>query len=442
MTKPDPSPEKTASANRSAALSLRREKRNKPTTGPDTASIAASATAYHGHPGPASTFFWPNRHFVWESGTTWRVVIPDGTDPATGRRRRIVRSGFTDEKTATRALHKLLTDLEQQTYVGKSRLTVREYLADRWMPAHRREIRPNTAAIYDTTIAAYILPHIGAVLLQDLTAPDVSALYGKLEASGGQSGRPLSPKTVRNVHLVLHKAFEDAVGWEMLKRNPAASAKPPTAKKARPAASSMTTWDDVQVREFLEVTADDRLSALWRLAFLTGMRRSEILGLGWSSVNDETIAVVRTLVEVAGQPQFGEPKTDRSRRTISIDPVTSEQLRTHRKRQLEERMRWGEGYEDSGLVFTRENGSPIRPAWLSRRFVELVKGTALPHMGIHGARHSWATNALRAGLPTKLVSAQLGHSSIAVTGDIYQHVTDDLSYDAAVRMADLYDVGT
>ena len=63
-------------------------------------------------------------------------------------------------------------------------------------------------------------------------------------------------------------------------------------------------------------------------------------------------------------------------------------------------------------------------------------------MGIHGARHSWATNALRAGLPTKLVSAQLGHSSIAVTGDIYQHVTDDLSYDAAVRMADLYDVGT
>lgn len=105
-------------------------------------------------------------------------------------------------------------------------------------------------------------------------------------------------------------------------------------------------------------------------------------------------------------------------------------------RQLEERMAWGDAYQDHDLVFAPEDGTPLRPATVSRRFATL-RGD-LPEMGLHGARHSWATNALSAGVPLKVVSEQFGHSSIAITADTYQHVSDEMGAGAAQKVADLY----
>ncbi len=200
-------------------------------------------------------------------GATWQVVLRVGLDPATGKRVRRVHSGYKTEREARAALRRFLVDLEDRTYVEPSKVTVGHFLLMTWLPAHRREVRANTLANYEVQLSAYILPHIGQVSLQDLGSPHLSALYALLIERGGKGSRPLAPKTVRNVHLLLHRAFADAVSWDLRKNNPATGAKPPSARRARKPSAAMDTWTPSQVARFLSSVGEDRLAVLWRLVF-------------------------------------------------------------------------------------------------------------------------------------------------------------------------------
>ena len=169
------------------------------------------------------------------------------------------------------------------------------------------------------------------------------------------------------------------------------------------------------------------------------MRRGEALALRWADVDLETkrVAVSQSLTSAAGTLSFSPPKTAKSRRSITLDPATVAALRTHRKLQLEERLAWGRGYEDSDLVFARENGSPIRPDSASRRFVELARAAGARRIRVHDLRHTYATIALVAGTHPKVVAERLGHSTIAVTLDTYSHVIPSLQEEAATAVARL-----
>jgi integrase len=251
----------------------------------------------------------------------------------------------------------------------------------------------------------------------------LDTLYAKLLKSGRRDGEGLALKTVRNVHVMLHRALEDAVAADRIKRNPAARAKPPTAKRARKPASERPIWTREEAEAFLTFVAEDRLRALYTLALTTGLRRSEAIGLPWSQVDLESgsLPVVQALVEVDHQPKLKPiPKTDHSRRRLALDGETVRVLREHRRTQLEERLRHDNGYEDTGLVFTRDDGTPLRPAWVSRSFARLAAAAGLPDLSprpFHGLRHIYGTLALEAGVPIEVVSKRLGHASIAITAE-------------------------
>ena len=362
------------------------------------------------------------------------MVVEEGEDPATGKRSRSWHSGYRTRRQANDGLQTILSELERGTYVAPSRGTVADFITEEWLPAVARELRPGTVAMYGTMLRAYALPRIGSKLLQALRPGHLNALYEELQASGGRGGKALSPKTMRNLHTTLHRAFRDAVGWGRISRNPADHCNPP-----RFDSPEMKTWSAEELGRFLVHVQGDRLSAAWITLATTGLRRGELLSLRWAEVDLPAgrLSIRRTLVLVGTRPAFSVPKTDKGKRTVPIPPETVAALKAHRASQLEERVALGPGYEGGDLVFAREDGKPLHPGSFSEAFDRRVKAAGLPKIRLHDLRHGWATMALQAGIPAKVVSEILGHASISIALDTYSHAIPAMQEEAAAKVAAL-----
>jgi integrase len=372
---------------------------------------------------------------VFKRGRTWTAVVelPRGED---GKRRQRWLSGFVTKREAEQAAREALGRVERGTDVEPTKVTVAEYLEGTWLPAVRSQLRPSTHASYTSQVKAHLVPRLGSVRLQALTAPMLTALYAELLEAGRRSGKGgLAPRSVRYVHTIIRKALADALEWNYVLRNVADAAKPP--KQARP---KIRTWTAEQLRAFLAHARGDRLTAAWTLASLTGVRRGELLGLRWSDVELDAgrLKIVRALVLVDYEPTLSEPKTERGRRTVALDPTSVAALREHASAQALERALAGAAWEDAeGYVFTDELGSWIHPQAFTDRFKRLAKAAGLPAIRLHELRHSHATLALEAGVAAKVVSDRLGHASVAFTMDTYADALPAVEETAAALVANL-----
>lgn len=383
------------------------------------------------------------RGHVRKRGATWAVVVDVGRDAETGKRRQRWHSGYKRRRDAETALSELLSRLDGATYVEPSKVTVADYLTGRWLPAMATQVRPSTLASYAQHVRSYLVPRLGHVPVQRVTADQLSAMYAELLAGGGRDGGALSPRTVRYVHQTVRRALRDAEDAGLVPRNVAEKARPPRQTRNR---ETMRTWTPQQLRAFLASRGDDRLYAMWALLASTGLRRGEALGLAWEHVDLEAgrLAVRRALVCVGYQVQISEPKTAKSRRSVALDPGTVDALRAHRKAQLAERMALGPAWTDTGLVFTREDGAAIHPDRASKLFDRhLAAVDGLPRIRLHDLRHTHATLCLAAGIHPKVVSERLGHATVAMTLDTYSHAVPAMQEDAAAKVAALVlDAGT
>ena len=370
-------------------------------------------------------------------GVRWEYFVALPPDPVTRRRRQLTKGGFPTRKEAQDALTAVLASLGTGTYVDRTTATLGDYLEDEWLPAIRATVRPTTWDHYARNIHSHLLPRLGAITLQELTPATLNAFYADLLSSGHRRLQgPLSAKSVRHVHTTLRKALQDATRWGRVARNVADLADPPSPKTAE-----MRVWMPAEIRQFLEAVDDDRLRALWRLLATTGMRRGEALGLRWQDcdLDSARVSVVQTVVVVRDEPIVSEPKTRRGRRSINLDPRTVAALRRHRREQAAERLAAGDLWQDTGLVFCREDGSGFHPDRVSNRFDRLAVAADLPPIRMHDLRHSYATAALAAGIAAKVVSERLGHANVSITLDTYSHVLPSLDEAAAEKIAGLID---
>ncbi len=213
------------------------------------------------------------------------------------------------------------------SFVPATRVTLREFLLDEWLPIVKGTLRPTTYERYRGICEVDIILRLGSVRLQKLSPSQINRHYeyllkeGRVRGSGG-----LSRASVCHVHAVLHGACRDAVRWGRLTTNPASRATPPRTGTGH---REQAVWNSEQLAAFLSSVADDRLFALWRVLAMTGMRRGEALGLRWEDLDMEQglVSIRRALVPVNGVAQISQPKTPRSRRTIALDPETIEALR-------------------------------------------------------------------------------------------------------------------
>jgi integrase len=251
--------------------------------------------------------------------------------------------------------------------------------------------------------------------------------------------RKLSPTTVRYARGVLRRALNDGMREGLLNRNVAALARPP-----RVAAREMRALSPAEASRLLSGTADDPMGPLYAVALGTGCRLGELLGLAWSDLaaDGSALTVRRALAEsgrVADDKghrhttwSLAEPKTRRSRRTIMVPTFVREALRRQKAAQAVQRLAAGIAWQDQAdLMFTDALGNPMRPDAVSRVFHETATRLGLQPIRFHDLRHSAASLMLAQGVPLKTVSETLGHASIAITADVYAHVTPDLRREAA-----------
>jgi len=188
-----------------------------------------------------------------------------------------------------------------------------------------------------------------------------------------------------------------------------------------------------QVRAFLASVADDRLAPLYESVVALGMRQGELLALRWSDVDLEAGKVTVRHTLRRGVRTLADPKTDASKRTLHLGSVATT-LRTHRTRQLEDRMRAGRSWQDGDFVFTTKLGEPLDTSTVTRAFQAALRRAGLPRQRFHDLRHAFATLHLEAGEELIVVSRMLGHSTISTTADVYAHVTPAMLDRTAERM--------
>jgi integrase len=376
------------------------------------------------------------RGSIRKRGSTYTYWLDIGPDPVTGKRRQRTKGGFRTKRECQAALNEAISALRSGTLVQPSRRTVASFLVEEWLPAVRMAgLRNSTWASYRMNVEKHLVPGLGAIELQRLSPAQLNAFYRELLTEGRRNAADgLAPKTVYYIHSILHRALRDAVRWGYVVRNVADAADPPKAKTPE-----MRVWSPAQLRTFLDHVRGDRLYAAWLLAATTGMRRGEILGLRWNDLDLDAgrVAVRRPRILVDYQVQVSEPKTAKGRRSLALDPVTVAALRAHRARQAEEKLAVGGRYRDSELVFTRPDGIAVHPERFSVWFRQHVRAAGLPRIRLHDVRHSYATAALAAGVPAKVVSERLGHANIAITMDTYSHVLPGLDEQAAGQVARL-----
>ena len=364
--------------------------------------------------------------------TLWYVVV-DLPRGAEGERRQKWHGGYQTKKAAEAVRARLVHELTTGFYVEPSRMLLSEWLVDHWLPVHKTRVKKTTYRAYRSAIVHHVNPRLGGVAIGKLTAQMLNGLYQQLLADGrcdGEGG--LAPATVSNIHVVLRKALADAEDAGLIPRNPAVKAKPPRPKSQ---GGELRYWTPGELSQFLELIEGHRLEAAFHLLAMTGARRGEVAGLRWVDVDlDGTrITIRQALLNGDGEVYVSSPKSYRGR-TVDLDQATADKLREHHDRQQLEKAatrRW----EDSGYVFTWEDGSALNPSTLTRAFRWIVDRSDLPRIRLHDLRHTHASIAVKAGVPIGVVSERLGHASPEFTLHRYSHVMPGMQREAADTIA-------
>jgi integrase len=383
---------------------------------------------------------------------------PSIKDPETGARRPVKRSTWTYQfmvkrgtkrvtKTKggyrTKALAEAALAEELAAYKPKStepsKMTFGPYLTNEWLPIIERTKKPSTYHTYRHFVDGRIVPALGDIRLCDLTPGDLVCFYDELRAGGRRDSNEggLSERTIKQVSTIVSAALRHATETGLVARNVATTI-PRDARPKPRKTTEMRAWIADELHTFLTSVVDDRLYACFAFASVTGLRRSELLALRWDDIDLAAgqVAVRRGLVAVGPKVHEGTPKSGHAR-TIAIDPETVALLKHHRAAQIEERLAWGEAWTDTGRVFTREDGTAMRPSTLTQTFDRRVARVPVPRIVLHDLRHTHATLLLAAGVHPKVVQERLGHSSIQITLDIYSHVTPGMQEDAAALIGAL-----
>lgn len=372
---------------------------------------------------------------------TWTFTLEEGVRvDENGKPKRIRKwyGGYPTKKEAKAAEAEKLSQLGRGESVERLKLTLGRFLLDEWLPAIKGEVAPSTYVNYRGQVESYVIPALGHRRLQDIRPAEISKLYSDLQESGRKQGEGgLSRTSTRNVGIVLGRALETAVDWGYLIANPAKKAKKPTREPRE-----MRIWTPEQVKAFLQFERDTREYPIWRLALYTGARRGEILGLSWDGVDLDAgrLSIYQSLNNVDNQPILRKTtKTKSGKRLIALDGETVTVLREHRRRQSEERLRAGPLWNNEhNLLFVDELGKRLKPETVTRRFNARTKASGLPRIRFHDLRHSFASNALRAGVNVKVISERLGHADIGITLSTYAHTIPSQDEEFAAVVAAMY----
>lgn len=370
----------------------------------------------------------------------WEVRISGGIDFATGHKMRVSRYASTEED-AVQALNQL------RVQFGSSRRKVSPMLLGEWLDFWLQtymisSLKQSTYASYQTYARVHFKPALGEVPLKSLSTRILQQFYNyKFEEEG------LSPKSIRNMNLYLHKALSQALQEGLIDSNPASGVTLPRAR--RPQVEILTRDDQAKL---VRATYHHRYGVFVRLVLMTGLRMGELLGLRWEDIDfhSNMLHIQRTLnrLQKRDLPDtfsgnrteivIQEPKTENSIRTIPLLPQLIKDLMTWRSLQEMDRAAAGEQYQDTGMIVTNPMGGYIEPRTFKKYYDQILEIARLRHFTFHALRHTMASMLYFNGVDSVSISKRLGHAQVSTTANIYAHVMEAADQKNADILADVF----
>lgn len=384
---------------------------------------------------------------------TWEARFVAGHDPGTGKP--IRKSVYAKtQKEARQKLAQAVAAVDNKAYRDPCKMTLGEWL-DIWTDTYLEGVKPRTVKIYKDDIRLHIKPYLAAVKLEELDTHTVQKFFntlltsgkkvpkrdadGKAIQRGGETvyeSAPLSPKTVKNVHGVLHGALRQAVVNRYIPLNPADG---DFCKLPKIQRQEIKPLDETQIADFMQAIRDTPFEDAFLVTLFTGLRQGELLGLTWDCVDfgtgTLTINKQMQLHQEAGMSSYQLIPTKNSKtRTITAAPFVMERLRHRKMQQTKHQLMAGALWQKSDLVFTDDLGRHLTKPTLYRAFKRAAASIGRPDARFHDLRHSYAVAAIRSGDDIKTVQGNLGHATAAFTLDVYGHVTEQMKQASAARM--------
>lgn len=387
------------------------------------------------------------------SDGSWEARITIGTDSGTGRPVRKSIYGRTQQEVRQK-LTEITKSIDDGNYLEPSKLTVRGWFQI-WLKDFQTEVKPLTKRQYESMAEVHIFPAIGNIKLSKLSTMQLTRFYNELAISGKkqrrknpqtgkmeivETGEPLSPKTISNVHAIISKALNTAIENRILKENVATYAKVP--KVVRKEVKPLT---EDQQKSFLKVIKNHPFKNIYTVILFTGLREAEACGLTWDCFDEKkgTLKIYRQLQrdpEQWSNFRFVPLKNSKTR-TIKLSPYVVEILRKQRIEQTKQRLKAGELWQgwqnekerETWYIFTNESGRYLNSATVYENFKKIVSEIGIPEARLHDMRHTYAVVSLQNGDDFKTLQENLGHSSATTTLNVYAHVSEKMKEESARR---------
>lgn len=361
--------------------------------------------------------------------TYWEARYSVGTDTGSGKQIQKSISGKTQAE-VRKKLTSVIGKIDNSTYSeAPDKITVKEWL-EIWQAEYIGDVKPFTVKSYQTQIENHIVPALGAVKLSALNTPQIQKFYNAL----GKGDKPLSPKSIKNVHGVLHRALQQAVEVKYIMYNPSDACKLPRVER-----KEIQPFNDLQIKQFLAAVESHRFATLYKVTLFTGMREGEVMGLQWSCVDfaNGTITISKQLQKEKQKnaKYYLAPLKNDKTRIIVPAPSVMRLLKERREEQILQRFKMGaEWSNEFDLVFTDETGKHLAHATVYSCFKRIAASIGAPNTRFHDLRHSYAVAAIQSGDDIKTVQGNLGHATASFTLDVYGHVSEQMKKQSSERM--------
>ena len=390
---------------------------------------------------------------IQKKGKQYYIVFDEGRDPVTGVRKQRWLPAGNDKPAAEAKYAAMAKDIHEGDYMEPSDTPLKEYL-DKWLEHIEGEVRASTYTSYQWAAKALASSKLGQIPIDKLRpmhvqnfltaarkAPVKSLVKPKRpltrnfrvprpekEKKAEKPARLLSATSVRYQYSVLKAALTQAVKWQLLIVNPCVAIDPPRAEKFK-----ASVFNPEQLQTLLDGVENTFLRLPVTVAVTCGLRRGEVCALRWDDfITDTNVLYVRNSLDWKnGELTIQPVKTDQSERSVKLPELAVTALKAEKVRQAVHKLKAGEHYQQKKYIWAREDGRPYDPDFLYKHFLKLLATIGLPRIRFHDLRHSHATCLLLAGVPTKIVSERLGHSSTNFTEDIYSHILPQMQEHAA-----------
>lgn len=354
----------------------------------------------------------------------YEITVEGERDPLTGKRNRIFQTVDCSEKEAKAIMRRMITEMEQNKIIKRSHKTVAEWL-DEWLSLYLPNVEQTTRVGYKTKIKCYIKPAVGDILIRSLRAEHVQKMVNDMLSRG------LSAKNIRDTFNNINAAMKKAVMLRLIPFNPCEGVVLPKVKKYK-----AKVYSPQMIHTLLGVSKGTDMYLTVLLGALLGLRRGEMLALRWDDIDfkTQTVHIRNNMVNGEKSCIIKAPKSEAGIRDLKAGEEVMAELKKARKQYLDDMFSYGGAFQNLNFVIRQEDGSPLRPDSMTRKWSRFLKGRGLPHIRLHDLRHSNATALIQAGVNPRVVQQRLGHSDVNITLNTYTHVLPEMDIDAAEKL--------